>query len=274
MTAPSTPNIIAQTEGLVSRAQFKWAQDIFSRLNNGTGKVSHTDLQRAGDILRDYTAEQAKKLAPQGPTATEPEENGPQAKRFGHTIVDACITLGIHQSTWKRWAKIPSFPAARSDGRWPLDEIRAWAKSNGKLAGDTFFEKESAEEEAERGKLELRRLRTICDRLDFEFSVRQDEFVTKVEHESTCARIAANVRRVLLPLPAGLSPQVVGLSIADAEETIRKAVFEALEELHAGQWEDEDEDDEEDDPPPEPVPAAPMPEPVASKKKKSKAKKK
>jgi hypothetical protein len=38
----------------------------------------------------------------------------------------------------------------------------------------------------------------------------------------------------LLAMPAALAPQVVGLSVAEAEKRIRAGVDDALEQLHTG----------------------------------------
>lgn len=50
------------------------------------------------------------------------------------------------------------------------------------------------------------------------------------------AKVITNAKSVLLALPSSLAPQVVGLSVADAEKLLREKIHEGLNQLSEGKY--------------------------------------
>ena len=71
-----------------------------------------------------------------------------------------------------------------------------------------------------------------CEKLAFQISVLKRDYVAVTEVEADIAAMIQQARRVLETAPTSLAPQVVGLSITDAQRLIREWVHDALTQLH------------------------------------------
>ena len=156
-------------------------------------------------------------------------DGGEGTKLWAKNQVELAEILGIERKTIQRWLKLPNCPQARSDGRYSVVEFREWATKTGrKVIDDTTDD--------EKSRLEIRRLRTICERLDLELEVTKGTYTSNDEVTKSIFRMIGAARKVLAAMPAQLAPQVVGLSIPEAEQRIREQVDNAMKQLHEGKW--------------------------------------
>ncbi len=143
--------------------------------------------------------------------------------------VELADILGVERKTIQRWLKIKGCPQARSDGRYSIPEFREWASKTGrKIAED--------DPDDERNKLEVRRLRTICERLDLELEIARGNYTANDEVAREVFRMVATAKKVLEQMPSTLAPQVVGMKVAEAEKRIKDQVDEVIRKLHEKKW--------------------------------------
>jgi phage terminase Nu1 subunit (DNA packaging protein) len=143
--------------------------------------------------------------------------------------VELADILGVERKTIQRWLKIKGCPQSRSDGRYSIPEFREWASKTGrKIAED--------DPDDERNKLEVRRLRTICERLDLELEVARGNYTANDEVSREVFRMVATAKKVLEQMPSTLAPQVVGMKVAEAEKRIKDQVDEVIRKLHEKKW--------------------------------------
>lgn len=201
-----------KVDAITKKAKIAWATQVFERIKNGD-KVAASDLERASCILSESTHSKSAGLG-----------------LWASNQVELADVLGVERKTIQRWLKINGCPQARSDGRFNVQEFREWASKTGrKISEDDPME--------ERNKLEVRRLRTICERLDLELAVAKETYTANDEVTKGIYRMIGSARKVLSAMPAQLAPQVVGMSIPDAEQRIREHVDSAMKHLHEGNWE-------------------------------------
>lgn len=149
---------------------------------------------------------------------------------YAKNQVELASALGVERKTVQRWLKLKGCPRARPDGRYSVLEWRAWAEKTGrKIADDDDFDNE-------RGRLEVRRLRTICERLDLDLDVQRGFYTDNEEVKRSIYRMIASARKVLSALPAQLAPQIVGMTIPEAEARLRESVDDVMKQLHEGDW--------------------------------------
>jgi len=155
---------------------------------------------------------------------------GAGAITFAKNQVELANAVGVDRKTIQRWLKIKGSPEARPDGRYSVIEWRSWAENTGrKLAETDDFD-------TERGRLEVRRLKTICERLDLELEVTKGTYTENEEITKQIHRMINSARKILGAMPAQLAPQVVGMPIPEAEQRIREHVDNAMKQLHEGEW--------------------------------------
>jgi hypothetical protein len=149
---------------------------------------------------------------------------------YAKNQVELSDAIGVDRKTIQRWLKVKGCPEARPDGRYSVIEWRTWAENTGrKLAETDDFD-------TERGRLEVRRLRTICERLDLELEVTKGTYTANDEITKQIHRMINSARKILGAIPSQLAPQVVGMSIPDAEQRIREQVDNAMKQLHESEW--------------------------------------
>jgi len=166
----------------------------------------------------------------QGVADTDEPET-PTGLLFVQNQTDLARELGVNRKTIQRWLKVEGCPPTASDGRYNVLDWRKWATENnlkvseGEGAGDSKL------------KLEARRLLLNNSRLEFDLAVRRGEYTHNDDVEAMFVMMVQNAKKVLLALPSNASPQVVGLSVPEAEIRLREIVDEALAQLQR-QWTD------------------------------------
>jgi hypothetical protein len=160
------------------------------------------------------------------------EEQGLGTLAYAGNQVELAEQLGVDRRTIARWMKIKGRPQPRSNGRHSVLDWRTWAEKTGrKLVEDD-------DQDSERGRLELRRLRTICERLELDFEVAKGNYIANEEVEIMVRRMVSVARKHLSLMPSQLAPQLAGLTIAEIEERVKVAIDEVLQQLHSGKWEE------------------------------------
>ncbi len=168
---------------------------------------------KAGHTL---TAAERKHLASLAAGGRDPDPT------FVSSILELSALLGVERMTLHRWRKLPGCPEPRADGRWEVAAWRAFKATRPAGARDD----EGTTDEKERNT----KLRN--EKLAVEVAVLKKEYVERAEVERWVAGMIVTAKGVLLGLPSSLAPQVVGVSIAEAESLIREGINEALSQLH------------------------------------------
>jgi len=150
------------------------------------------------------------------------ENNGESAgPEFAKNQTELANILGISRKTVQRYAKRQDSPTPRSDGRLCVAEWRAFlANHNVDVSGDHDLSVLKAQQV-------LLQNRILQQRIDL-----NDEVTVSVEDvERDIADLIATAKFVLLSGPASLAPQVVGVSIPEAETILREWLHGALSKL-------------------------------------------
>lgn len=71
-----------------------------------------------------------------------------------------------------------------------------------------------------------------CEKLQFQLSVLRKDYIAVAEVENDTGAMIAEAKRVLENGPRSLAPQVVGVSIPEAEQLLAEWVHDALSRLH------------------------------------------
>jgi hypothetical protein len=138
-----------------------------------------------------------------------------------YTVHALSIELGRDRSTLRRWmADVPS--AGHDESGHALytveDARRAISRALQRRGGSQARE---------------RMLNLQCDKLQHQLAVMRGEFVAVKDVELWTGQMVGEAKRVLEAGPPSLAPQVVGVSIAEAEQLLRGWIHDALEQLHA-----------------------------------------
>ncbi len=147
---------------------------------------------------------------------------------WANTQVELADILQIERKTVQRWLKIDGNPGSTSDGRFNVPAWREWAKQQGRKVQDG--------EKIDKAKLEAQKLLHQNTLLEIEIARRKGELTENHLIETWVAEMVGSAKTVLLSLPGILAPQVVGLTVPDAERRIRDAIDEALLQLHREPW--------------------------------------
>jgi len=159
----------------------------------------------------------------QTPIAGVEDDAGP---RFVESQGDLARALGVERRTIIRHLKAPGNPGKKDDGRYNLHEWRAWLRYNGKKGGKTH----------DKNALECKRLLLDIERREFELAVERAQYSLNADIEQWFGEFAYTMKQLLDALPGQLAPDVVALTIPDAETAIRKAVEQIKARISTGEW--------------------------------------
>jgi hypothetical protein len=163
-----------------------------------------------------------------GEEGAEPEGK-PTGSAWAQNQVELARELGVNRKTIQRWMKKEGCPEARSDGRYSVEEFRKWANDN------NLKNEKDGESGDSKLKLEAKRLLLINQKLEYDMAIKRGEYTHNDDVEAMFVMMVQNAKKVLLALPSNASPQVVGLSVPEAEIRLREIVDEALSQLQR-QW--------------------------------------
>lgn len=149
------------------------------------------------------------------------------------SLVDLAGALGVRRETLHRWRrKYADMPKARSDGRYRVEDFQNWMESTGR---DAEVDEEMSEKEA----LEVRRLKAICDGLEFKNAVERREYLHKDEVRKQVGEATHVLRRALRSLKGALAQDIPGLPREEAVARIEAIVDAIQTQLHTGVWSDQ-----------------------------------
>lgn len=133
--------------------------------------------------------------------------------------------VGRERKTIQRWRREPGFPDPRPNGSYDVNEVKAWMSDNNKDAEvessttETLTEKRSRLIDQQRKKLEIQN------------AILRKQYFPIEEGRRAVGEMIANAKRILLPGPSALAPQVIGVSAPEAEKLIRDWLVEAMGQL-------------------------------------------
>lgn len=145
---------------------------------------------------------------------------------FAKNKSELALAIGVNRKTIQRWSNDPTFPKPKADGRWVIKDILDWRDAYGKEAGD-LVSKESEQ---------VRHLALQNEKIELQLGILKGDYTRNTEVDEKVSQMVLGCKRELLAMPASLAPQVVGLSVAEAEKIIRETVIDALKSLHEGSW--------------------------------------
>lgn len=137
--------------------------------------------------------------------------------------------IGVDRKTIWRWKQNSTFPEAKADGRYNVQEVVQWRDENGETAGDLV----SKESEQVKG------IQLQNEKLAIQIGILKGDYTPNSEITAQVTEMVLSAKRQLLALPASLAPQVVGESIAQAEKIIKDAINNSLKSLSENKWKNE-----------------------------------
>lgn len=145
--------------------------------------------------------------------------------RFVPTKIELARACGLSRQAVHRYTKMPGAPVFVQDKGWPVDAVQRWILSKarrGDVAGklDREFEELREREVFER----VRRLRMANDR-------EAETLMSRAEHEQEIVAMVTTCQRVFYAMPQKLAPEVVGLTVPEAEIRLQHAATEMVAAL-------------------------------------------
>lgn len=152
----------------------------------------------------------------------------PKPPKWARNERELATLLGVAAQTIKSWKSRGGTPVADGSGRHHVKEWMDWAAKHGK---DTPGLDPQSKQDWEIEKIK----RQVAD-LDIDLAKKRGELVANDDVRRWVAEGIHAFKTELLAIPSKLAPQVVGLTIAEAEIRIRQAVHDSLMRLHREPW--------------------------------------
>lgn len=140
--------------------------------------------------------------------------------------VELAKAIGVDRKTLWRWKKNPTFPEARADGRYNIQEVVQWKEKHGETAGN-LISKESEQ---------VKSIQLHNEKLELQIGILKGDYTPNSELSQQVTEMIISAKRQLLSLPSSLAPQVVGENVASAERILKQAILDALKTLSEGKW--------------------------------------
>ena len=140
-------------------------------------------------------------------------------KMFAENQVELADALRVNRRTISRWLKNKDCPETRPDGRYDITAWRAFARTHGNGHDD---------DDVDVTKERARNILLQNEKLEFQLKVLRGDYRASDEVERETAQLIANAKKVLLSGPSSLAPQVVGVSIPEAETLLKQWLHDAL----------------------------------------------
>lgn len=156
---------------------------------------------------------------------TKPAGKLPKWARSGRTLAKI---LGVTAATVRDWKQRDGAPIGDSSGRYNVKEWIAWAAKRGK--DSTGLDAQSKQS------WEIEKLKRQVADLDIDLAKKRAELVANDDVRRWVADAVHATKTEMLSIPSKLAPQVVGLTIAEAEIRIRQAVHDSLMRIHREPW--------------------------------------
>jgi len=138
--------------------------------------------------------------------------------------VELAAFLSVTHKTIQRWRKILGNPGAEANGQYNVVAWKEWAKANGKKSGPKEHEPTQTEAKA-------RQLLLQNQKIEIQIGILAKQYVKVSDVERWTGELVMQAKKVLLSGPASLAPQLVGVSIPEAEKLLREWLHHALSQL-------------------------------------------
>jgi hypothetical protein len=142
--------------------------------------------------------------------------------------VELAQKLEVERKTVQRWMKIDSNPGRSSDGRYNVRDWKTWAQAHGKARKTASAPDRTA--------LECQRLLLGNQETEFDLAVKMGRYILLSDAAKTAGEFALTLKQMINAWPGQLAPDVVGLTIAEAEAKIRAHTTRLLTLLSEGPW--------------------------------------
>lgn len=129
--------------------------------------------------------------------------------------------LGVDRRTINNWTKRGNAPKRRANGNYNVEEWRAFAAGMGLLP----------DEDLDHAALKARQILLQNKLLQQKIDVNDRLYVLAESVEQEVASLIGMAKTVLLSGPASLAPQVVGVSVQEAETLLKEWLHSALSKL-------------------------------------------
>lgn len=136
--------------------------------------------------------------------------------------------LGVRAGTVRAWKQRDGAPIGDSSGRYNVKEWMDWAAKHGK---ETPGLDPQSKQDWEIEKIK----RQVAD-LDIDLAKKRAGLVSNEDVRRWVAEGIHAFKTELLSIPSKLAPQVVKLTIAEAEIRMRQTIHESLMRLHREPW--------------------------------------
>jgi hypothetical protein len=141
-------------------------------------------------------------------------------KEYADNAVELAEILGVNRKTISRWRKIDGSPEPRADGRYHIPSWRQFKIEHGR---------EGAEDDEHNPR--QRKVRLENEKLEVQIAILRKEYVSALDVEKDTGDMINAAKAILLSGPRSLAPQVVGVSIPEAEKILTEWLHRALSSL-------------------------------------------
>jgi transcriptional regulator with XRE-family HTH domain len=206
-----------------------------SNIGSGEPKQPETTVglskKQAEILLRGDLANLAKKVK-DGKTLSASERNLLQSSLDGGRVsaaeyvdnaVELAEVLGVTRRTISRWKKIEGAPQPRPDGRLHVPSWRAFKRQHGRDEED--------DDEIDPKREKARNILLQNERLEVQIAVLKRNWMPTQEVERMGGELGAAIRKVVNTIHLA-APNVVGVSVAEAEQRLKEIEDEVLQQLH------------------------------------------
>lgn len=140
--------------------------------------------------------------------------------RFAKNQTELADALGVNRKTIQRWMKRDGHPGTRPDGRYEIPLWKTWARTQGHV----FEDAEPVDKKAAEVKILLQRSQLLQIEIDKELK----RLMAVEEVRGAFGRMIGECRVAFYSIPGSLAPQVVGLTVPEAEKRLRLAIDDAM----------------------------------------------
>jgi hypothetical protein len=142
-------------------------------------------------------------------------------RRFAKNQVELAAILGVDRKTIQRHRKEEGNPGARPDGRYDIPAWRKWMEDKRGVSVD----------ELSAPLLKAKQILLQNQKLEAHLAVFRKEYVPASEVEKWGSDLGAAIRKIILQIHLA-APDVVGVSVREAEERLKEIEEEVLQQLH------------------------------------------
>lgn len=158
---------------------------------------------------------------PDGDVSVEELEINPNEPKFVKNQSELAVVIGCTRMTISRYARLKGAPRPRSNGRLCVADWRR------------FLSNQGFSEPGKGDALSLKEQQILLQNklLQQKFDTNARLLVSADQVEQDTANLIATAKSVLISGPASLAPQVVGVSVQEAEVLLKEWLHSALSKL-------------------------------------------